>query len=259
MQKLKDETPQIHELFDQLKLSYRNLNAAFKREKETNKMKSHFFAMASHEFRSPLTSIQLSASLVERYYDKMDEQKRTFHLRKIQTAVTDMTAILNDFLSAEGLENGNMAPVFQEFDLVTFCEDAAQEMQWAAKPQQKILYRHMGKITRVLLDKNFLKHCIVNLISNAIKYSHETGIIWIETAMSERSCVIRIRDKGIGIPKECQDHIFTPFFRATNTADISGTGLGLNIVKHYVNLMNGKIRFTSAINTGTTFTIVFRV
>jgi signal transduction histidine kinase len=243
------------DLIEQLKLSC----SLLLQENEHNKMQGCFMAMASHEFRSPLTNIQLSASLMERYYDKMDDQKKMFHINAIKNAVNDLTSILNDFLSADGLMNNNLKPTFAAFDLVEFCEGIANEMGWGQANHQTITYQHKSQDRLVSSDRNFLRHCIINLISNAIKYSADDGMIEFETEIADGDFIIKIKDYGIGIPPESQNHVFEAFFRADNTTDIQGTGLGLNIVEHYVQLLKGKVKLVSRVNSGTTFLLIFPV
>jgi signal transduction histidine kinase len=109
----------------------------------------------------------------------------------------------------------------------------------------------------VLLDQNLLRNCIVNLISNAIKYSGENTFIEFNTELTDNECIVTVRDNGIGIPEIDHKHLFEPFFRANNTGNIPGTGLGLNIVTRYVKLMGGKVNFSSLVNQQTIFTLNF--
>jgi len=126
-----------------------------------------------------------------------------------------------------------------------------------AKTDQHIIYQHTGLESVVLLDQNLLKNCMINLINNAIKYSGENTFIEFNTEITEKQCVVTIKDNGIGIPDTDQKHLFQPFFRANNTGSIPGTGLGLNIVLRYVGLMKGDVQFESKINEGTTFILSF--
>ncbi|WP_459641467.1 sensor histidine kinase, partial [Flavobacterium sp. CGRL2] len=119
----------------------------------------------------------------------------------------------------------------------------------------KIISIPNTEVTLVKLDKNLLKNCIINLVSNAIKYSGEETEIELSTAMTSSKIIINVKDNGIGIPEGDHEHLFEAFFRAHNTGNIPGTGLGLHIVSRYVSLMNGTISFESAINKGTLFTI----
>lgn len=254
-----ERTQKLQAMVNQLKQAKEAANYSLVKEKEINHMKTRFVSMASHEFRSPLSAIQLSASLVERYYDRMDQKNLMVHIAKIKTAVTDLTTILDEFLSVERIETGKITPDFQEFDLVSFAEDIVAEMNLIAKKQQLIDYRHSGTGYVVTLDKNLLKHCITNLISNAIKYSDENGKIELNTEINSGHCLIKVKDHGIGIPEEAEKHIFEAFFRAGNAVNIGGTGLGLNIVQKYARLMNGAVGFERNKPSGTIFTLTFAV
>jgi len=171
--------------------------------------------------------------------------------------VSSLTIILNDFLSLEKLEAGKEEVSYKEFDLVKFSEEIAEEMQLMAKQNQNIIYQHTGTKGTVRLDEKLLKNCINNLITNAIKYSGENTFIDFTTEINDKHCIITVKDNGIGIPEADQKHLFEAFFRAHNTGTIPGTGLGLNIVTRYAELMNGKVDFKSVINQGTLFTISF--
>lgn len=229
------------------------------RQAEINEAKTRFVSIASHEFRTPLTSIQLSASLIEHYYDRLDKQKILTHLQKIKIAVSDLTAVLNDFLSVEKIESGNVDPVWKEFDLQALAEELVVEMSILAKPGQVIWYTHSGDHARLNSDKTLLRRCLVNLLSNAIKYSGEDEVILLHTEIKNDGCAIRVVDNGIGIPDDDQQSLFKPFFRAKNAYDIQGTGLGLNIVKRYAGLLKGEITFESALASGTTFNMFFPI
>lgn len=233
------------------------VSLSLEKEKELGQLKSRFVSMASHEFRTPLSAIQLSASLVEKYAQPFDNPNIAKHVKKIKNAVGNLTTILNDFLSLEKLEAGKVEPAFESFDLVKLSEEITEEMQMVAKENQNIIYQHTGTAGNVSLDANLLKNCILNLVSNAIKYSGENTFIEFNTELTDQECIVTIKDNGIGIPDTDQKHLFEAFFRAHNTGNIPGTGLGLNIVGRYVNLMNGKIDFKSDLNKGTTFILTF--
>lgn len=226
-------------------------------EKEENQVNAGLVSIASHEFRSPLSRIQLSASLIERYYERLDRDRIMDHLRKIRAAVEDMTNTLNDFLSIERIEAGNIKPDKEPFDLVLLGEELTGQMQDEARDGLRLLYRHRGANTVICLDRTLLRHCLLNLLSNALKYSKETGTVELATAISPGRCTITVRDAGIGIPEKDRPKIFSAFFRAANTSGIAGTGLGLNIVRSYVQIMGGKIFLRSQEGKGTAFTLTF--
>ncbi|MBS1533303.1 MAG: PAS domain-containing sensor histidine kinase [Bacteroidetes bacterium] len=254
---VEERTRSLKETVQALQLAKEEVSISLEKEKELGQLKSRFVSMASHEFRTPLSAIQLSAVLIEKYSVQHDSANIVKHIAKIKAAVTNLTSILNDFLSLEKLEAGKVEPVYAEFDVVKFGEEITEEMQLVAKQKQMIVYQHTGTGSTAKLDQALLKNCIINLIGNAIKYSGENSFIEFNTEVSDKQLVITIKDNGIGIPENDQKHLFEAFFRAHNTGNIPGTGLGLNILTRYTNLMNGNIKFQSKVNKGTSFTITF--
>lgn len=251
---VKNRTLILEEAIHELEKTKKDLNIALTKEKELNELKSRFVSMASHEFRTPLATIQSSLSLVKKYGEMHQPQKQDQHINKIKASISNLTDILNDFLSVSKLEEGKVENLTGEIFLPAFLKEVAGEMQSIAKAGQKIAYHHSGEET-VYLDKKLLKHVLFNLISNAIKFSPENSEIEIVSETKRSSVRIQVKDRGIGIPKEDQKHLFQRFFRGHNVTHIQGTGLGLNIVEKYVELMNGSIDISSVENNGTTFTI----
>lgn len=233
---------------------------SLEKEKELGLMKSRFVSMASHEFRTPLSSVQLSASLIEKYLEKSDEANILKHTSRIKGSVQLLSSILNDFLSLERLEAGKVAVDKKNINLVQLSEEITEEMQMICKKNQHIVYQHTGATGMFFLDQNLLKNSVINLISNAIKYSGEDSFIEFSTEITDDgTCTVTISDNGIGIPVEEHVHLFEPFFRAHNTGNIPGTGLGLNIVQRYVRLMGGTVTFRSAQNEGTSVKLTFKM
>lgn len=228
------------------------LEEALNKEKELNALKSRFVSMASHEFRTPLSTILSSIELVEAYQDA-DNTRALKHITRIKSSVSTLTSILNDFLSLSRLEEGKVEAQPEWFNLQDFCLAVIDEMRGQLKRGQKIVHEESGTGRDIFLDKKFLKIVFFNLISNAIKYSPEDKPIRCITRIQENMLAIAIQDQGLGIPKEDQPHLFTRFFRAHNVENIQGTGLGLNIVKRYIELLNGTIRFESNLGFGTSF------
>jgi PAS domain S-box-containing protein len=250
-------TKSLQQSVKELQSAKEEVSLSLEKEKELGQLKSRFVSMASHEFRTPLSAIQLSASLIEKYAQPFSNPNITKHVGKIKNSVANLTGILNDFLSLEKLEAGKVEATFQSFNLVKLAEEITEEMQMVAKENQNIIYQHTGIESMARLDPNLLKNCVINLIGNAIKYSGENTFIQFNTEINKNTCVITVQDNGIGIPETDQKHLFEAFFRAHNTGNIPGTGLGLNIVARYANLMDGKVDFKSDINQGTLFTISF--
>lgn len=251
-----ERTQSLESIVQTLEQAKDEANHALLIEQEINQMKTRFVSMASHEFRTPLSSIQLSASLIEHYYNRIDKSKVLAHLAKIKSAVSSLTAILNDFLSVERIEAGKVVPSFSEFDFKMLCDDVVEGIKIQATPNQKINYVHKGDV-KVVSDNAMIQHCIINLLSNAVKYSREDGLIILTTSITAQNLSIRVADNGIGIPADEQRQLFGAFFRASNTKDVSGTGLGLNIVKRYTELMNGTVTFKSSEKKGTVFVLNF--
>lgn len=238
-----------------LRENEQQLRNAYEKERELNELKSRFVSMASHEFRTPLSTILSSADLIEAYIRENEQEKRTKHTQRIKSSVANLTSILNDFLSISKLEEGKTTIQPREVDINELIEEIHEEVQGLLKSNQKILIQK--KITQLFVtDRNIVKNVLLNLISNAIKYSADGSKIFFLVALENHQLEITIRDQGIGIPEEEQEHLFTRFFRAHNAEHIQGTGLGLNIVKRYLDLLNGSINFKSVINQGTEFNII---
>jgi len=256
-QKVSERTKDLIMLVSELEKTKAEVSKSLEKEKELGQLKSRFVSMASHEFRTPLSSVQLSASLIDKYLEKPDFASVMKHTNKIKNSVQLLTSILNDFLSLEKLEAGVVTVNKQMINVVELAEEITEEMQLICKKNQHIVYQHTGEVGVFMMDANLLKNAVVNLISNAIKYSGEDTFIEFNTIIEVDTCIITVRDNGIGIPEEEQKNLFEPFFRAHNTGNIPGTGLGLNIVKRYVHLMDGLMEYKSALNEGTFLKMVF--
>ncbi len=252
---VKNRTLILEEAIQELEKTKKDLNNALDKEKELNELKSRFVSMASHEFRTPLTTMMSSLSLVTKYGEQKDSENQSKHVSKIKTSINNLTDILNDFLSVSKLEEGRVVNMPEELNLRSFVSEIISEMQALAVNGQKVSQQHSGK-EMVFLDKKLLKNVLFNLISNAIKFSPEEGLIEITSEVQNAFVKISVKDNGIGISKEDQKHLFERFFRGRNATHIQGTGLGLNIVTQYAELMNGVLSFDSKENKGTTFTIM---
>ncbi|MCX2740404.1 ATP-binding response regulator [Pontibacter anaerobius] len=263
-QRVEERTQELAEAIKKLEHTNRSLeeaqleiSKALQKERELNELKSRFVTIASHEFRTPLSTVLSSASLVSKYKTEQDDDKRQKHVDRIKSAVSNLTTILNDFLSISRIEEGRIYNVPTTFNLVPFASEIVEEMKGYLKEGQKIDYRHSGENDTVTVDKQLLKNILLNLLSNGSKYSAEGKTVYFTTSVDQSTITITVKDEGIGIPKADQGHLFTPFFRAQNVTNIQGTGLGLNIVKRYIEIMNGTLAYESELDKGTTFTITF--
>lgn len=239
------------------KAQERKLALALMKERELNDMKSQFITIASHEFRTPLATILSSAELIENYSDKLDTMKRSQHFHKIKTSINRLKEILIDFHSANEIENGGTINRPDSFDIKEYIPHLLNELT-TFNGIHSIGYKHTGNTTKVTLDKKLLKTCLSNLIINAFKFSPNGGKIDIFTQLTKSGeFTFSIRDRGIGIPKADQAHIFQSFFRAQNAMNIQGTGLGLHITQKLIQIMGGQISCKSEENKGTTFFLKF--
>lgn len=232
-----------------------DLSKALARERELNEMKSRFVTLASHEFKTPLSVILSSVSLIERYQDEASAGKRLRHIHRIKSNVNNLKQLLNDFLSLEKLEEGIVRNEPVCTDLLKLAEEAVQDLEEACKEGQRIDLEIAGTAREIFVDQQLLRNVLNNLLSNAIKYSPGGGLIGFRLEFAADTVKFAVVDEGIGIPLEEQEHLFERFFRAKNTAGISGTGLGLSIVKKYLDLMGGAISVESRPGAGSAFTI----
>lgn len=229
---------------------------ALKRQTELTELKTKFVSIASHEFRTPLSVALSSIDLILKYTDPPDIEKINKHIARVRTAVRTLTDILNDFLSIGKIEDGKVKIIKTEFNIAVFCEQLIEEAKTMEKNAQHLIYEHEAGEVTVNIDRQPLRHIVMNLLTNAIKYSAEGKRIWLTSAVVGHNLLLIIRDEGIGIPEHDQPHLFDTFFRASNTSNIQGTGMGLHIVKRYTTIMGGTIRVNSMENEGTTVTVM---
>ena len=257
-EKVELRTRQLQDAIQLVETSRDELTKALSKEKELGDLKSRFVSMASHEFRTPLSTILSSASLLAKYTETVEQEKRDKHIDRIKSSVNNLTDILNEFLSIGKIEDGKIVARYRRFNVKDFIADICAEIRGIAKKNQQITYTHSGKQV-IELDDSLLRNIIFNLLSNAIKFTGEDGMIEIISGAEEDIFTITIKDNGIGISTEDQQHLFERIFRASNVTNIQGTGLGLHIVAKYAELMNGTISFESELEKSTSFTISFNL
>ncbi len=231
------------------------LRRALAQEKELGELKSRFISMASHDFRTPLTTILSSADLLDRYSHKLSDERKRQHLQQIQASVKHMTGLLEDVLIIGRADAGKVEFKPASLDLGRFCGDLIEELQLSAGAKYLLHLACDGPCEAVALDVKLLRQILTNLLSNAIKYSPDGGEVGLTVICDEAGVVFRVEDHGLGIPAAAQPHLFDTFHRAENVGSIPGTGLGLAIVKKSVDLHHGAIGFESAVGVGTTFIV----
>ena len=248
--KVEERTLILKEALQKLEQSQKELSELLNKEKQLNEIKSRFVSMASHEFRTPLSTILSSATLVSKYPTAEDFEKREKHINRIKDSVKHMNELLEDFLSLGKLEEGKVGVTVSEFSVQEFMDDVVDEMRAHLKEEQQIDFTYEGE-NLFTTDKRMLKNIVLNLMSNGIKFSPIGKTISVRASVGS-DLKISVKDQGLGIPKEDQEHLFSTFFRASNVSNIQGTGLGLPIVKRYVNLLKGDISLESELEKGTT-------
>lgn len=252
--KVEERTMILKEALHELEKSQQELNEALSKEKELSEIKSRFVSMASHEFRTPLSTVLSSAALVSKYTQTEDQDKRERHIKRIKDSVKNLNDILEDFLSLGKLEEGKVIMKPELFDVKEFLEEVIEEVSGIIKQGQKIQIKYDGT-TQFATDKKLFRNIVINLLSNAIKFSDETSTVCLNANLSDQKLMVAIRDEGIGISEEDQQHMFTSFYRGKNAINIQGTGLGLHIVKRYIDLINGHISLDSTLGKGSTFIV----
>jgi PAS domain S-box-containing protein len=250
--KVNERTLVLKEALHDLEASRDELTQALEKEKELNEMKSRFISMASHEFRTPLSTVLSSVSLIAKYDESTEVEKKEKHIQRIKGAVNSLTEILNDFLSIGKLEEGKVNAHCEWVELNEFFVDLVAELQAISKNGQVIRLTQHG-VNSFPTDKQLLRNILMNLLANAIKFSPEHTPITLLVDATEGELKLTVSDQGMGIPEEDQKHLFERFFRGKNVSTVQGTGLGLSIVAKYLELLNGSISFVSKPNEGTSF------
>lgn len=256
-QQVDARTRMLQEALAELEESREELSMSLENEKQMSELKSKFVTLASHEFRTPLSTILSSAFLLEKYNDLPSQEQRMKHIHRIKSSVLGLKNILDDFLSVGKLEEGKVKNIAQEIhssEIYSLVEEVTESMEQLLKPGQHIVFDCHSN-ANISTDRDILKNIIINLVSNAIKFSGDNSIINIICAADEKELSITVKDQGIGISEEDMKHLSERFFRATNAANIQGTGLGLHIVYKYLELIHGRLEIHSKLNEGSSFTI----
>jgi PAS domain S-box-containing protein len=230
------------------------LRTAFERQKQLADLKTRFVSMVSHEYRNPLAAILSSSSLLEKFSDRLSEDRKQGHLQKIGTQVKRLTELLDDVLEINKGETIGLDFRPELIDLVALCEETIEEMRQIS-PQHHIQIEISGDPVSIPADVKLMRRILTNLLSNAVKYSPPDSTVTIALAYEGERVNLRVIDQGMGIPEDDLRQLFTVFHRAANVGSIQGTGLGLSIVKQAVEVHGGEITVESTVGEGTTFKI----
>lgn len=252
--KVEERTTILQEALHNLEISQKDTQEALQKEKQLNEIKSRFMSIASHEFRTPLSTVLSSASLLSKYINTDEQIKRERHIEKIKNSVRSLNGILEDFLSLGKLEEGKITTSPSEFNIRDFMFSIIEEMNPLLKSGQHLSTEQKGLLSATT-DKRLLKNILINLITNAIKFSEEGKTIQIVVFSNDKLLQIEVIDQGIGIPDDEFEHLFSSFYRARNAVNIQGTGLGLHIVKRYLELLEGEIEVETSVGKGSKFIV----
>jgi signal transduction histidine kinase len=252
---LRHEIIERQKVEEQLRASELQLRASLEKQQELNELKSRFVAMASHDLRSPLTTILSVTDLLESHSHQLSEEKKQSYLQLSRDAVKHMTQLLNDILVIGEAEAGKLEFQPAPLDLVSFCDELVEELQLSTNGKCSLNFVSQGSFPNVWMDEKLLRQIFINILSNAIKYSPENSTVNFELTCLKNKAIFHVRDRGIGIPSVYQQRLFEPFHRGSNVGSISGTGLGLAIVKRCVESHGGTIEVISKVKVGTTIIV----
>ena len=254
----KDLEKMVLERTIDLEKTQHELALSLEKEKELGELKSRFVSTASHQFRTPLAVIQANMGVLDLQKDRIDEKylpnfEKSYD--RIRLQIKNMTNLMDEVLVLGKINSGSIQPNFEQVHLVELCKNIISIFEEIQDDNRKMNFTVTGDVTTILLDFNLMEHAISNIISNAFKYSKGTLEPSIIIHFGDNDVEIRVIDKGLGIPKEDLEHLFEPFYRATNTTGISGTGLGSAIAKEYIELNRGTIKVKSKLNEGSEFIV----
>jgi len=243
----------------QLKNAEESSKKSLLKEKELNELKSQFVSIASHEIRTPLASIQSSSDLIRLFLDNnvIPKVKIEKHLNQIESQIKRLSTIMTNLLTVGSINIGKFDLHENEVDIENFVKNIINEYFPVTSEDRKIIFSVKGEKHKSYIDKVLMSQVLINLISNAIKYSQGKSNPEVVLDYQAKYYTIKVKDQGIGIPEDQHKNIFSSFFRANNVENIQGTGLGLVIVKRFVEMHKGKISFISAQGKGTSFEIKF--
>ena len=247
------------QIFQQLKNSERKILNAWEQEQELNLLKSSFISMASHEFRTPMTTIRTSVELLQKFDHELTDQKRDDYFERIKAAIRQIIHLLDEILLLGSGEAGGLRYQPKPLDLEKFCAELMEDLRFSHSQHYTITAECEGDCSIAVMDAALLWHILTNLLSNAIKYSPTGGSVRFSLMCQSGTATFRVQDHGLGIPLKDQSHLFETFYRCSNVGKIQGTGLGLAIVKKCIDLHQGDIQVNSELGKGTMFTVTLPI
>ncbi|MBU7582862.1 MAG: HAMP domain-containing histidine kinase [Nostoc sp. TH1S01] len=233
------------------------LSQALEESKQLSELRSQFLSMLSHQLRTPLNVVSFSNSLLQRHINEWTSEKTRPLLDRIQTAVEQLSKMLDDILLFAKAEAAKLHFDAKPLNLVQFCHEIVAQIH-TCNSQNRVNFVSQGCCFTSFIDKKLLEPMLKNLLDNAIKYSPSGAVVDLKLLCEPEKVIFQVTDRGIGIPVADQQRLFEPFYRGSNIANlpIQGTGLGLSIVKTLVDLHGGHIDVKSKVGVGTTFTIM---
>jgi signal transduction histidine kinase len=231
------------------------LRQALEQSKQLSDLRAQFVSMLCHQLRTPLNVVSFSNSILKKNIDEWRGEKTKPLLDRIQTAVEQLSKMLDDILFFAKAEAAKLQFDAQPLNLVRFCNEIVSQIHMCSS-QNRIHFVSQSSCLTAFIDKKLLEPILKNLLDNAIKYSPSGGVVDFKLLCEQETIVFQITDRGIGIPMIDQQRLFEPFYRGSNTTNLPGTGLGLSIVKTLVDLHGGHIDMKSEVGVGTTFTIM---
>lgn len=249
VKKLKDEIEQHNKVQQELKFM-------LDKEKELNQMKTRFVSMVSHEFRTPLTVIRSAAQMIRKYHDSLTKEEKIDYLNRILGTVDNLTDLIENVLFiGKEKENKTEIDAKEKIDLIRFTENLINEFESTLLYRREINFSTIGYRDKVETNERYLRLILMNLLSNAAKYSSRDTPIELKLYFNDDNYTYQVTDYGIGIPEDEQEKIFELFYRAENVGKISGSGIGLQVVLNSLQKLNGNLDLSSKLNKGTTFTV----
>jgi PAS domain S-box-containing protein len=246
--KLKEEISERKNVEDELR-------KVLRKEQELGDLKSKFVSIVSHEFRTPLTIISSAAQILNKFKKKFTEKEQNEYTNRILKTVDFLTDLMDNVIFIGRSDTNNIKLITNEFDFANFCKSVVQDFELSLGDSRVIEFNNSCNRTMINTDEKALRHILVNLLSNALKYSPKEYPVKVDIDNDNEVFFLSVSDKGIGIPQEDQMRIFDQFYRASNVGDISGTGLGMSVVLRSLEILGGSIEVDSTIDVGTKFLI----